>query len=170
MKVDVDVDEHGHWYGAYESFYRVRYVEPPLAIVAVPSACPQEVAESIMAASRMLWMDSGGAANRLRTAVELLLNALGVRKTSSGRKRLTTHARIEALRSSRPEVAEVLEAVKWIGNSGSHPQQLTTQVVLEGAVLLEHALKLVYDSSSKDIARLAKKINRRRGPAAKVSN
>lgn len=113
MKVDADVDEHGHW--EYDTFYRIRYVDPPLSLVKVPGGCPDDVSAAIADASRLLWIDSGSAANRLRTAVELLLTSLGVRKTTTGRKRMTTHARIDALRLARPEVAEVLEAVKWIG-------------------------------------------------------
>jgi hypothetical protein len=168
MKVDTDVDDQGHWQGQYDTFYRIRYVEPPLAIVTIPNGCPEDVSKAIADASRLLWIDSGSAANRLRTVVELLLTALGVRKTNSSRKRMTTHTRIEALRATRPDVADVLEAVKWIGNVGSHPESLTTKDVLEGAALLEHALKLVYDTSDKEIARLAKRVNKRRGRPSKA--
>lgn len=168
MKVDADVDERGHWHGEYHTFYRIRYVDPPLALVKVPSGCPDDVSSAIADASRLLWIDSGSAANRLRTVVELLLTALGVRKTTSGRKHMTTHARIEALRTTRPDVADVLEAVKWIGNVGSHAEAPSTKDVLEGAALLEHSLKLVYDASDKEIARLAKRVNKRRGRPSKA--
>jgi hypothetical protein len=168
MKVDADVDDRGHWHGEYETFYRVRYVDPPLALVHLPSGCPETVSKAIADASRVIWIDSGSAANRLRTVVELLLTALGVRKTTAGRKRMTTHARIEALRSTRPDVADALEAVKWIGNVGSHQESPPTKDVLEGSALLEHALKLVYDASEKEIARLVKQVNKRRGRPSKA--
>lgn len=168
MKVDADVDERGHWHGEHDTFYRIRYVDPPLALVRVPSRCPDDVSNAIADASRLMWIDSGSTANRLRTVVELLLTALGVRKTTTGRKRMTTHARIEALRTTRPDVADVLEAVKWIGNVGSHAEAPTTKDVLEGAALLEHSLKLVYDTSDKEIARLAKRVNKRRGRPSKA--
>lgn len=53
-------------------------------------------------------------------------------------------------------------------NAGSHPEALTAKDVLEGAVLLEYSLKLVYDTSEKEIARLAKRVNKRRGRPSKA--
>ena len=76
---------------------------------------------------------------------------------------MNTHDRIEALQTKEPEVAATLEAVKWIGNACSHTQTLSIQDVLEGAALLERALRQIYDTSDEELARLAKQINKRRG-------
>jgi hypothetical protein len=107
-------------------------------------------------------MNPPSAANRLRAGIEQLLTDLGVPKSG------TTHTRIERLAASMPDVATVLEAVKWIGNDGSHTSVLPLKEVLEGVALLERALTLVYDRSAEELDQLARKINqtRRRQPTA----
>lgn len=164
MKVDTDVNENGHWYGQYETFYELKYCEPPLRLLAIPDMTPEDVKRAIAAASRVIWMDTPSAANRLRAAIEYLLSHLGVAKRGS------THNRIERLATTRKDVATVLEAVKWVGNSGSHSGTLPLKDVLEGAALLERALELVYDDTKDQLDQLAREINeraRRRGPRPK---
>jgi len=56
-----------------------------------------------------------------------------------------------------------LEAVKWIGNQGSHEAGLTAADVLDGADLLSHALKTLYDRSGDEMGRRIRAVNRRRG-------
>ncbi|HSR85739.1 MAG TPA: DUF4145 domain-containing protein, partial [Streptosporangiaceae bacterium] len=59
--------------------------------------------------------------------------------------------------------ADALEAVKWIGNQGSHEAGLTATDVLDGADLLSHALKMLYDRSEDELERRIRAVNRRRG-------
>lgn len=55
MKVDADVDERGHWYGDYETFYELRYCDPPLRLLAVPGGTPDDVKRAIESASHVVW-------------------------------------------------------------------------------------------------------------------
>lgn len=155
MKVDADVNEHGHWHGQYATFYELRYCEPPLRLLAIPDKTPDDVRRAIVSASKVIWMDASSAANRLRAAIEYLLTDLGVPKLRS------THRRIERLAATRQDVATILEAVKWIGNSGSHSQAIQLKDVLEGVALLERALELVYDDKKAQLDQLARDINER---------
>ncbi|MFN3256987.1 MAG: DUF4145 domain-containing protein [Ilumatobacter sp.] len=155
MKVDADVDEGGHWYGEYDTFYELRYCDPPLRLLTVPDGTPEDVKRAIESASQVVWMDPSSAANRLRASIEYLLTDLGVPK------RGTTHTRIQRLAASRQDVATVLEAVKWIGNDGSHTAALPLKDVLEGVALLERALHLVYDRTAEELDQLADEINLR---------
>lgn len=155
MKVDANVNEHGHWYGQYATFYELRYCEPPLRLLTIPDKTPDDVRRAIVSASRVIWVDPSSAANRLRAAIEYLLTDLGVPKLRS------THKRIERLASTRQDVATVLEAVKWIGNSGSHSGAMPLKDVLEGVALLERALHIVYDDTADQLDQLAREINER---------
>lgn len=163
MRLERSVDGH-YWDGAsWEHHLKIGYVDPPLRIMHVPERCPDTVRDAIRAASRVLWADPPSAANRLRSAVEHLLTSLGIRQLDKARKPLRTHDRIVLLRTKRPEVATVLEAVKWIGNAGSHTQNPSAIDVTKSVALLEHALTLLYDTSAQELARLAKQVNKRRG-------
>lgn len=165
-KVDVSLDDDGSWRGEWGIFYKLRYSIPALPIMALPANVPSEVQEAITAASRILWTDPNSAGNRLRVAIEELLTKKGMRRyvTRNGRKhRLSTHARIQEFKGRDKLVGDTLEAVKWIGNQASHEELLTIDDVLDGAGLLEHALRLMYDKSSDEAARLVRKINKSRG-------
>lgn len=66
------------------------------------------------------------------------------------------------MQAKRPEVANALMAVKWIGNDGSHDGKLTVDDVLDGVDMLEHALNLLYGDQD-DILRRIAVVNRDRG-------
>lgn len=153
----------------YETYYRLHYVEPALRIVKLFESCPGELNAAVRAASRVLFADPPSAAGRLRAAVEILLADIGIAEKGASGRRLPVHQRIEVLRNTRSdlvEVADLIEAVKWLGNAGSHTIDSPGLVdVLEGAELLERAIALVYDTSGARLLARAKQISTHRGPA-----
>lgn len=108
-------------------------------------------------------------ANRIRTAVEYILDDLKIpRKIPRPRKRLNLHERIGLLTDPKLEdVKTVLEAVKWIGNTGAHEQGgLGREQVIEGFRMLEHSLSTLYPkpvSNPAAILAVAKAVNTARG-------
>lgn len=162
---DVNVDNDGRQ--SWIDYIRVRYISPPLPLFTPPAKTPEKVAAAIHAASELLWISPSAAANQLRQAIEELLTVKGINRTyitkNHRKKRYTTHDRIGMFRTADPankEVADTLEAVKWIGNSGSHETGLTIAEVLEGADLLEHALIELYDTTKSLRRARIKQINR----------
>ena len=148
-------------------WYRLRYSIPSIPLTdRLPDGCPESVVLRIREAGRIFWADPAGSANRLRSALEELLNVRRVRRietTSTGkRRRLSLHRRIQILGIGNPEVAELIEAVKWIGNEGSHSSEIDASNVLLASVILEHALFVMYDRSTAEIAKQARAVNRRR--------
>ena len=108
----------------------------------------------MVAASALLWVDPGAAANRLRFAIEELLTAEGMRRfvnRDHKRVRLSTHMRIQEFKKYAGSAGDALEAVKWIGNSGSHDDELTATDVLDGVDLLRHALRSLYDKEDERV-------------------
>lgn len=163
--VDVDFDDDGQW--NYADFFRLRAARPALSIMRIPPKTPDSVRQAIEQASAVIWSDPSSAGNRLRTAIDEVLTQQGVRRYVQSkvgkRVRLSTHQRIEDLQSKNAEVSATLMAVKWIGNEGSHEQGLSVTDVLDGANLLAHGLRLLYDTSHKELARKVRDINRRKG-------
>jgi hypothetical protein len=167
---DPDPEKNG---GLYAGFYRLTYARQTLTLVDCPSGTPEPVAAAGRAATEIVWVDPAGAAGRLRVAVEELLTAQRVprywREVKPGkpgkRVRRTTHQRIELFGQRKPQVAQVLMAVKWIGNTGSHEGSLQIEDVLEGAEMLGLALRLLYDPSQSNLMRRVEAVNRRFGPA-----
>ena len=69
-------------YGDLGNLYKIRYVNPPLKLVHSPNGTPPSVNQAIKSASEVVWLSPSAAANRLRHAVEELLTALRVKKTT----------------------------------------------------------------------------------------
>ncbi len=93
------------------------------------------------------------------------IKSLTTRDTRNGKRRtLSTHERIAALKAKQPVAATSLEAVKWVGNQGSHASfQLTATDCVESALYLDHALRVLYDTSDAEIIKKAKAVNRAKG-------
>lgn len=163
-----DFDEMHHGSHLVDNFV-LRYISPPPKLLLTPKRTPLKVVESIAMASSVLWTSPDLAATQFRLAVEELLTARGVKRTTitakKKRRRLSTQERLEIFASTHAEVVHALEAVKWIGNAGTHESGLTVNDVVKGAKFLELALRRLYDTSEAELLATAKEINRRRGLA-----
>lgn len=154
--------------GQFGDIYRLRYANPPLRLINLPTATPGAVRSAVDTAAALIWISPASAASRLRQAVEALLTARRVKRfvTSGGkRRRLTLHKRIDIFKKTNPEVADALLAMKWIGNDGTHEHALTIPQVLLGATILEAAINALYDKSAAQLAAEVKKINAKGGLA-----
>ncbi|MFE9481280.1 DUF4145 domain-containing protein [Streptomyces spororaveus] len=175
MRLVAEQDERGHWDGqSWVHEFRPLFFHPALPLLQTHEAAPEVVLQRVSAASAVLWADPSSAANRLRSAVEALMDDQGIPRKGSGRRGpfdLTLHKRIENLASAKPaysDAAEMILAVKWIGNVGSHEDALKVSNVLDGAEILDFVLTEIYDKSRDSIKRLAAEITARKGaPAAR---
>lgn len=155
-------------HGEYDELLRLRHALPPLPLVVTPKDTPVDVEARLTEASYVIWDDPASSANALRRCVEAILDDQNVNKTvltkKRTRQRLTTQQRIVLLKSVDPLAAASLEAVKWVGNQGSHGSvSLTATDCIESAEYLAHALRLLYDKTDDEIARRVKAVNRSKG-------
>lgn len=92
------------------------------------------------------------------------MNEQGVKKFEiKGGKRvpISLHKRIENCNHS--EIKDLLLAIKWIGNTGSHIGKIETIDILEAYRLLEFSLNKIYNDEMKEIKKITKEINNRKG-------
>jgi hypothetical protein len=145
---------------AYINYY-ITYIFPTLRLMEYPIGVPDKIKDPVAAAELVLLSDASAAANRIRIAIEALLDCQGVRKCPPGkRSRLTTDARIGQFRQKNSAAASFLMAVKWIGNAGSHDREIVPlESVLEGFELFARAVELIYDPHEKALERRAAIIN-----------
>jgi hypothetical protein len=91
---------------------------------------PSYVCAAIRTAAALYWMDREAAANKLRQSVEVLPTEQGIRRTTifkRQKRELRLHNRIVEYQAKRPDAAELLLAVKWLGNEGSHPGAVSAE-------------------------------------------
>lgn len=155
--------------GDYQLYFRPQFFSDAIPIVTLPHGTPAPVADSLRISFGLYWSDPESAANRVRKAVEQLLTALRIPRTTGrghAKKRsfLTLHQRIERLRAIEPDLADKLLAVKWLGNAGSHVANLHEDDVLDGYEILSYVLDELYQRRRDHVGRLSREINRRKGP------
>ncbi|WP_157829597.1 DUF4145 domain-containing protein [Nocardioides alpinus] len=152
-------------------FYRVRQVHPPLRLMELPDdAAVNEalggIAEGLLTAGAVLFTAPGLAATSLRGCIERFLSNAGIsRKTAKDRFRPLDRRLVEWREkdADRDGIADLMLAVKWLGNTGTHEDSvLTAADVLEGARLLDEAFHRLYVSPA--ITAAAAAINAAEGP------
>lgn len=143
----------------------LRMARPALPLIKVPADCPDSVAKPLADASDVIWLDPSAAVNRMRVALEALMDVKRVQKWRAGRgsRRLTLHQRLEVFEQRSSSAREFLMAVKWLGNEASHRDVLTIEHALEAAEMVEYALELIYDDRVGKLTKRANQIVARRG-------
>jgi hypothetical protein len=61
-------------------------------------------------------------------------------------------------------LANLMLAVKWIGNAGSHTGSVKEKDIFDGFDLLEHVLYTLFPPQVPNLAALAQSINAAKGP------
>jgi hypothetical protein len=141
---------------------------PPLHFFKINKNIPESINKVIISAFNIYWIDISSCANKIRVVVELIMDNLKVPKTfiqSRKRKGYTLHKRIELFKVNNPEQADLLMAIKWIGNIGSHTSDdITKDDILDAFEILNHVTTNLYDKEADRIKKLTKTINKRKKP------
>lgn len=144
--------------------------EPALNIIQVPDKAPRSIHRTVHIAGALLFADPSSSGNKVRIAVEQLMDHFKVKRFEKRGKRvpIPLQRRLDAFKHLHPEEAELLTACKWLGNVASHgSEQLTFRQAVEGFEILEHVLQGLLDDKSKRITRMAKAVNKRKGKLPK---
>ncbi|MBR8007401.1 DUF4145 domain-containing protein [Burkholderia vietnamiensis] len=161
-------DEYG-WVQQQEEHFYPDFFTPSLVLMDIPKACPEAVRKHLQESFSLAHANAGAALNCARAGIEAVLTDLGVTrfKTQNGKRRIISlHQRIESLPSKYDEQKQLLLAVKWLGNAGSHAGLAPDVSDLRSAYdLLESVLAEVYDKKTLKLKAVAKKVNKKKGPA-----
>jgi hypothetical protein len=168
--VVIEHDDYGNpiQVPTYKDEFKIVSILPTSPLVITPAGTPEIVEGLLVEAASIAPTSPGAAANRIRTAIDELLTAHGVARYRVAARlrrkiRISTHERIDIFRAKNAEAADMLLAVKWIGNNGTHTDTVSIQEVLDGAELFSHALEMIYDTKKVELKKKAKKINARKG-------
>jgi hypothetical protein len=135
--------EDGSYDLTYTKWFTPEYFFPPLVIFPVPRHCPQSVADETKASFRLFFCDQASASNHIRKAVENLMTEQGIKRfdTKNGQRvAVPLHRRIDLYSNRNRDIAELLMAIKWIGNAGSHAGEINKDDVLDAYEILEIVL------------------------------
>ena len=148
--------------------------DPAPLIIEIPSKVPDDIKEVFRSAFSLFWQDKEACANKLRISVELLMDDLKIpakKKGKDGRERpLSLDSRLTEYATISKEISDLLLAVKWIGNAGSHASlsKLDSEDLLNVLEILELVLEENYIGRRKRLAAIADAINAAKGKPEKV--
>lgn len=166
--IDYEIGEDGQPEQTWEDFFTPKYFEPPLHLINIPEKCPESVANPLNESFRLFFCSPSAASNNVRIALEALLTELGVKRfnVKNGKRIfLNLHSRISLLPSKYSELGDLLLAIKWLGNAGSHANsQVSIDDVMDAYELVDHVLQELYTQKAKKAKALAKQINKKKGP------
>lgn len=147
----------------YEDCFKPKYFEPALRIIKIPSSCPESVSVPLEESFRLFFTSLSAAANNIRVLIEQLLTELKIDRlipTDKKSKLLNLHQRIELIPEEYSELKDLIFAIKWLGNAGSHGHgAVTLDDVMDGYELTEYILQEIYEPKAKKLKALAKKIS-----------
>lgn len=127
---------------------------PPLA--AIPDGMPMGLVRELRTCFQLFWVDLGSCANRLRIFVERLLDHY---ELPAGR----LNARIEAFKAKDPEHAETFDALRHVGNVGSHEGDVRHEVILDAFEILQDGLAELFGHRRRRIVALKRRIIANKG-------
>lgn len=122
---------------------------PPLATI--PPETPDRVVDELRVAFSLFWVDLGSCANRLRISVERVLDEFGLPEG-------TLFSRIKEFESADPAHAKTFDALRFVGNVGSHEGAVTRETILDSFEIFQDALAELYAKRSTRIEALRQKI------------
>ena len=161
-------DEQGELSLDYEERFSPKYFSPHLKIFDYQQDIPDEVKNELEISFSLFFCDPSSSANHIRIALENLLTHMNIKRfaAQNGKRRyLTLHERIELLPKKHLDIKDLFFAIKWLGNAGSHSHKtVSSDDVLDAYELMEELLVQVFSNKSKNIKKLANKINKKRGP------
>ena len=163
-----EYDEDGPPSQTWTDFFTPKHFSPHLKIFLCPRSTPEDVSDEIQKSFSLFFSDAPSAANHIRIALEDLLTHLKIKRYEvKGKRRtfLALHRRIEFLPAKYKHLQDLFFAVKWLGNAGSHSSKVVTEDdVLDSYEIMEEILQELYVNKSSQVKKLAKKINKTKGP------
>jgi hypothetical protein len=172
-KVDFDVgyDEEGYQTQIWSDYFRPKFFQPPLHAISIPDSCPEQIKSALTDSFSLLFSSPSSAANCIRVSIELLLNDLKVKRynlVKNKRRIISLHERISNIPPKHSDLKELILAVKWLGNAGSHDnEEVKIDDVLDAYEMTEHVLEEIYAPKRKKLTAIAKLVNKKKGPSNK---
>ena len=157
----------------YEDLFHPTYFTPHLKLINIPEGCPETVSKPLNESFAIFFSSPGAASNNVRITIEELLTDLNVRRfdmVQNKRQFTSLHRRVNLLPSKHADLKQMLLAIKWLGNAGSHGNgEISIDDVMDSYELMDHVLHEIYASKTKHLAALAKKVNKNKGPVKAIS-
>lgn len=145
----------------YHQFFPLFFF-PELPVIKVPNNCPDNIRQEIRSACRVFWSDPSSCLNRLRASCELFVADLLIGSGGIPSEQNSLGRRLTTVRDRFPQLHEVVDAARILGNEGSHPGSVTRRDALDGFDVIDHLLDAVFNPDN--LRRIVEEIRIGNGP------
>lgn len=136
--------------------------EPTLFFFSCEPSTPMDIQSSLDEVFKLYWISSAACANAIRKLIERLMDLQAIPGA-------VLDQRLKLFGTSHPMLSQHLLAVKWIGNEGSHQNELERSDVLDGLELLAVVLSELYPDTrnAERLNEITNEINTKKKPRSK---
>ncbi|WP_189524044.1 DUF4145 domain-containing protein [Mesorhizobium sp. M8A.F.Ca.ET.165.01.1.1] len=131
------------------TYYSPSLIHPAPPVFAVSKKLNKDCAAHLRKAFELLWVDPASCANRIRIFVERLLDQFGVPCVGVNKKGddydMNLAQRIEFLEGQKPGHKDAFDAMRNVGNYGSHQGKAKFDTLIDCFEILEEMLKDLVD-------------------------
>ena len=167
-EINDENDESDEPHESYDDYFLPKFFEPHLRLTNIPEKCPESVSKPLNESFGLFFSSPSAASNNVRMAIEELLTELKIRRynlVKNERRFMSLNQRINLLPLKFSQLKDLILAIKWLGNAGSHASgKVSMDDVMDSYDLIEHVLHEIYAPKTKKLAALAKQINKKEGP------
>lgn len=126
------------------SVFKPLFFTPTLLLFPLHKSLPNLVSTELKKSFNLFFADFSSAANKIRIALELLMDEFNIPLHGPKGKELDLHSRIVEFKKINPSAGDNLLSIKIVGNSGSHASGTTNDDVVTAYEIIEHVLDELY--------------------------
>lgn len=148
---DYCLDEDGYpgpCASEYRDIFFPKYFYPALSLFDIPEKVPEDIKETIIEAFSLTPNSPSAAANKIRVAVEMLVTEFGPSSRNSSGGFVGLDQRINNIKNTENRLYEhknLMLAIKYIGNAGSHEEDIVNfDELFDSFQIIEELLKKIY--------------------------
>lgn len=155
----------------YADFYTPLFFYPNLRLFKLSDQITKEIIDQIDLSFSLFFSDLSSCANKIRITIEMILDDIKAPKYkimgSKKRHVFNLHGRILHYKKKNKALAELMLAIKFIGNEGSHKGALELNDVLDAYEILYQIVDTAYVKQRLKALNLAREINSQGKPRSK---
>lgn len=152
--------------GAYQEEYTAEYsprsMFPPPSVVRLPKKLPKDCTEHLKGAFGLMWVDTGACANRIRSFVEVLLDHFEIEREGPNKAgdiyRYNLPKRIQLFEAKKPGHETLYEALRIVGNLGSHEGSVKWDTLLQAFQLADYLIEVRIEDKGEVMRAIAQEI------------
>ncbi len=153
------VDNNGEPRQNLDLAFKPRFFCPHLNLLRLPRQCPLPARDQLHKSFAVFFCDLSAAANHLRQCLEEILTHAGIEARNADGNFISLERRIRVFEQTDRDNADRADALRLIGNIGSHPEEaLAKNELFDAYDILEVLLEDLYVGHLRNVREMVERI------------